>query len=261
MKYFALIARAALCLGAVLAQPSHAVILTRTTADGDGADAYVRGNMTNVNFGAEGVVTTRNTPGNAANNYKTYFRFDLSGLEVNGVGLQDLDDSQIVNATFKFTTLTPRPNISFEVYAIVGGLPGDLAGGWTESGINYGNAPGNVESVTLATYFTSSPGDENGNYMISLGTISAFDSTVGGVVSFSSSALTDLIRNDANNLVTLALRRTDRGGIVQLASKETLTGSLIPTLEIETIPEPSTFALGLAGVGALLFAARRSRHD
>jgi len=254
MRTIGFISRAMSGIAIVLTlSTAQAVILTRTTANGSGADAYVRGSVTNSNFGSSGVITTRNSPGGGNNNYKSYFRFDLSGL-----GLETLDDNNITSATFKFTTLTARDNISFEVFAIVGGLPGDLAGGWTESGINYANAPGNVESGTLATFFTSSPGDENGNYMISLGTISVFNSTVGGVVSFSSSALTDLIRNDANNLVTLALRRTDRGGNVDLASKETLTGSLIPTLEIEAIPEPSTFALGLAGVGALLFAARRS---
>ncbi len=238
---------------------AQAVILTRTTNDGNGADSYVRGSQTNDNFGLSTTITTRNS-GTAGNNYKAYFRFDLSGLNVNGVALTDLDDSQILSATFKFTTLTARDNVSFEVFAIVNGLPGDMAGGWTESGINYNNAPGNVASDTDFNFLTSSPGDENGNYMISLGTISTFNSTVGGVVSFSSSALTDLIRNDANNLVTLALRRTDRGFPLELASKETLSGSLIPTLEIEAIPEPSTVALGMAGVGALLFAARRSRR-
>jgi hypothetical protein len=260
MKTFALYRMLVCTVAATLGLSSaQAVILTRNTAHGSGADAYVQGSMTNSNFGSSGVITTRNTPGNAANNYKAYFRFDLSGLEVNGVGLNDLDNSQILSATFKFTTLTVQANISYEVFAIVGGLPGDLAGGWAESGINYFNAPGNQSGTTQLNYLTMAPGDENGNYMISLGTISTFSSTVGGVVSFSSAALTDLIRNDNNSLVTLALRRTDRGGIVQIASKETTSGSLIPTLEISAIPEPSTIALGIGGAILLLAGTARSR--
>lgn len=85
----------------------------------------------------------------------------------------------------------------------------------------------------------------------------------GAVHSFSSTALTDLIKNDTNGLVTVMLRRTDTQGVLHLASAENTLGYAAPTLtvtapSIAAVPEPGTAAVGVA-LFAVALARRRHR--
>ncbi len=216
---------------------------------GEGADAYVQGSAPNENFGSSTVITTRDGSGNSSNVYKDYFRFDLSDL--------DGDFARAISVTFKFVSLTARGGVSFDFYLLLDGLPADASPqttGWTESGINYNNAPGNVASGSATGFITSSPGDENGNYLTYLGSVDT-KTSVGTTVSFSSAALLKAVQNDTNGFLTLAIRRSDPSGIVQLASKENVGGYAPPTLVIDApkipdVPEPSTF--GLVALGAFL---------
>lgn len=250
-----------LLIGAVLAfaaQEARSDIVIRTTDFGEGADAYVRGGQSVVNFGTAPVLVTRNQTGSANHNYKDYLRFDLSG--------SDLDLFNAISVTLEFVSTTSRSGVGFEFYGLPDGLPGDTTNGWTETGITYANAPGNPTGVTDRTFLTSPPGDENGNYLTLLGSLpnETTGSTSSPVThSFSSQSLLDLIRNDNNSLVTIALRRLDTTqGIVELASKENLSFYDFPTLTITApgIPEPSAFNLGLFSVLLLGYGVWRTNR-
>ncbi|MCX8156510.1 MAG: DNRLRE domain-containing protein [Verrucomicrobiae bacterium] len=236
---------------------NHAAVVSITTAMGQGADAYVWGQQPTLNFGSSGVISSRNNPGNPARNYKDYFRFDLSSVS-------GYDWANATSVTLRFSSQRVLSGVAWEFYGLPDGLPGDAAGGWTESGINYNNAPGNVSDPAALGFITSAPGDENGNYLTLLGSLTGQTTGAGTVHNFSSSALLDLIKNDHNGLITIAVRRLDNQGIVQLVSKESTSGFLIPTLVIDAplsvIPEPAEYAL--LGVlflgGCYLWQRRRS---
>jgi len=233
--------------------PLQADVFTVTTASGRGADAYVQGSVPTSNFGSSTVITTRDGPGNASNVYKDYFRFDLSN--------SGFDLANATSVTFSFVTLTARTGTGFGFYVVPDGQPGDAAPsttGWTELGITYDNAPGNAASGTATGFITASPGDENGNFLSSVGTLS-IDTTVAGTVSFSSAGLLAAVMGDSNGLLTIALLRTDPNGIVQVASKENTGGYMFPTLQITAspVPEPGVVALTGLGLGCLVFITRR----
>lgn len=238
-----------------LAVGAHAAVVSLTTAMGEGADAYVWGQQTTRNFGSRRVITSRNNPGNPANNYKDYFRFDLSSVS-------GYDWANATSVTLQFSSQTTREGVGWEFYGLPDGLPGDSLTGWTETGINYANAPGNVADPYALGFITAAPGDENGNYLTVLGTLTGQNTGAGTVHSFSSSALLDLIKNDQNGLITIAFRRLDNQGIVQLASKETRTNFQIPTLIIDAplsvVPEPAEYALlGVLFLGGCYWWQRR----
>lgn len=243
----------ALCI--VLAFSMHGAVVSITTAMGNGADAYVWGQQPDDNFGDKTLVTSRNNPGNAANNYKDYFRFDLSSVS-------GYDWANATSVTLQFSSQTSRSGVDWEFYGLPDGLPGDSLAGWTEMGITYNNAPGNVPGVTDLGLITSPTGDENGNYLTLLGSLTGQNTGAGTVHSFSSSALLDLIKNDQNGLITIAFRRLDNQSIVQLASKETGTPWQIPTLLIDAplsvVPEPAEYALlGVIFLGGCYWWQRR----
>lgn len=226
-------------------------ILTRTTSYGVGADAHVRGAVSSQNYGDSEVVTTRNQGNSVNHNFKDYFRFDLTG--------SGLDLADATSVTFEFVTLSTRFDVGFEFFAIPEGLPGDALDGWAEMEITYDSAPGNHSDKRSHGYYTEPPGDENGNYLVSLGSVSDLTTTFGGVVSFSSASLLDLVKDDANGVITLALVRIDNGSSVHIASKENLLGFDAPRLVIDMtmVPEPS--ALALCGLGMLVICARATR--
>jgi len=236
--------------------PVQADVFTVTTASGRGADAYVQGSFPTSNFGDSAVITTRDGIGNAANVYKDYFRFDLSN--------SGYDLANASSVTFSFVTLTARTGTGFGFYVLPDGQPGDASPattGWTELGITYNNAPGNAASGTATGFITASPGDENGNFLNAVGTLT-LDTTAGGTVSFSSASLLAAVKGNSNGLLTIALVRTDTAGIVQIASRENTGGFMFPTLQINApnispVPEPGVAALTGLGLGCLVFITRR----
>ncbi len=235
---------------------AHCATLIRTTAYGEGADDYVWGGDPTANYGASEQLTTRNNAGNAANNYKTYLRFDLSGSMV--------ELANATSATLEFTAAAARTGVGFSFFGLPDGLPGDAATGWSESGLDYQNAPGNVPGAADLGFLTTSPGDENGNYVLALGSLSGVTTSAGGVITFSGSSLLNFILQDTNGFVTIAIRRTDHQGVLHLASKENTADYAFPTLVIEgalnpsaPLPEPSALVFLAGGLGMLQILRRR----
>jgi hypothetical protein len=234
---------------------SPAAVVSFTTAMGLGADAHVWSHQPTRNYGDTDVITTRNIDGHPTMNFKGYFRFDLSTLS-------GYDWANATSVTLTFASINGSHGINWEFYGLPDGLPGDSATGWTEMGINYNNAPGNAASTSDIGFITSPPGDENGNYLTLLGSLTGQNTGGGTVHSFSSSALLDLIKNDQNGLITIAVRRLDDRGMVHLASKETDTGYAIPMLLIDAplsvVPEPAEYALlGVVFLGGCYLWQRR----
>ena len=235
---------------------TRATLFEVTTGTGRGADSYVQGSAVSTNFGASGLLTTRSNAGNASNNYKVYLRFDLSSLAA--------DLSQATSATLKFSTISANTGIGFSFFAVPDGLPGDSATGWTESGITYTNAPGTPASITNLGFITAPGADENGNYVVALGSLTGLTTGGGAQHSFSTSSLLDLVKSDTNGLLTIALNRNDTKGIIHIASDENTSGFLVPTLVIDTpslaaVPEPGTGLIGLGLLGLGIFRRKRAR--
>lgn len=214
-----------------------------TTATGNGADSYIRGNQPTTNFGTSSVLRIKNAVPNVSgnNNRKTYLKFDLSsfgstavtnarlsltigdaptGVSVNGAGLQ-----------------------SFAVYGLFDNDPGET---WLENSINWNNAPGN-DSAALNGLLSNT--SLLGNFTIN------GDGTAGASVSLSNNALASFLNADTNDLATFIILRTTldangSGYVHNFASKEhaTLTA---PSLEINystAVNIPGTAMLGLFGL-------------
>ena len=128
-------------LASALTSQVKAAIITLTTADGQGADARIRGGtLANNNYGTESFVAVRFPPVNAsqfANSRKTYLRFDLStlGALVTGVQLE-----LTTTAGFQITN-----TLTFDVYGL---NDGDSGESWAETGITWNNAPQNNTGST-----------------------------------------------------------------------------------------------------------------
>lgn len=197
------------------------------TAFGRGADAYGQGSVPTTNFGASPLITTRSTPGNPPNNYKDYLRFDLSAAAA------EIDLASASAATLSFAVTGRNGTVTFDFYGLPDGLPGDAASGWAELGLTFGNGPGNAgKGGADLSFFTTAPGDSNGNFLSSLGQQSVLNPAANATVSFSSAALLNWIKSDTNGLVTIALRRGDAAGIIHLHSKENTLGLAAPTLTV-----------------------------
>ena len=232
-------------LVALLAAPS-AFALTITTADGVGADTYVRWatNPTDpepdTNYGSVTSIRVASPffPPNAfAGTRKTYLRFDLSALGSGGVADAELQ-------------LTFLGGDADDTEINVWGLDdGDVGESWDESTITWNNAPGNFQSHWIPDL----------NRTTQLGSfVRAGDAQNLDVLTFSSASLVDFLNADTDGQVTILLTGNSSSAtdFSSLASKESAavgTGNAIPpTLEI-TVPEPAAALLLLVG---LLGAAR-----
>ena len=219
---------------------------TITTADGDGADAFLErrdGGSAHetTNYGTDGNLRTRYHAGLGLYR-KSYLRFDLSGIT-----------QSIVSASFE---LTANNNDSIgqvmAVYGLTDGVTGEGApggGGWSETGITWNNAPANDLSPGLGV-----TGDAT-----LLGTFAK-----GGMdapTMFTDPALVTFLNNDSNGLVTLIVgpNTTDDGGDISWYSKE--AAGTAPALSVTVVPEPSSMVLLLivAAGGLLRFRGPRNR--
>ena len=177
-----------------------------TTADGDGADAYVHwfsniATIADQNNGGSGVVEVKNA-GDLQSDYmyrKGYFRFDLS----------DIDPATVTDATFELTVGTSSSDQTFSVYGLNDGNADETwIEGTSASNLNVltDSDPSNDDWIT----WNNAPGNASGNGVdpseaTLLGT---FTGDVNGeTVGISGSALLDFLAADTDGLVTLIVTR------------------------------------------------------
>ncbi|MEO8205050.1 MAG: DNRLRE domain-containing protein [Chthoniobacterales bacterium] len=220
--------------------------ITITTADGRGADAYVRGgDYSDTNFGTSEQILTRYANSESSRE-KDYFRFDLSGLNI--------DPSKSAQTpVFSFTSESKIDSLGYNLYILNDGTPGDSVKGWEETSITYNNAPGN--NLETNGFLTGKEGSMTliGEYKLS--------GDVGDTLSLAFDNA--FLLNDTNGLVTFALVRTSSGKATDIASKESkfTPPSLTVGLVSEAVPEPAEIISAvaiLAAIGGLLLGKFKS---
>ncbi len=226
--------RFAIVLGIVAAwQASASADVILTTADGNGADAYIHQNSPSTNFGASGnLEVKRDTRENENWDRKTYLRFDISSLTVT-----------VASAKLELEFAEPAGwNRTHALYGLneKDGTETDIDDNWDESGLTWNNAPGhdNDSTVTDATF---------------LGELQIVENQT-GIVTYNQSAISDFLNADEDGLVTFILYRSDSGITVEKFHSKETTGedAMAPTLTMTLIPEPaSVLMLGLCGMLAL----------
>ena len=176
------------------------------------------------------------------NDYKPYMRFDLSSFTptITSASLDLIAQGEAMEANDVLTV---------NVYGLNDGTAGETT--WTEGGITWNNAPGNVT--------TSDAGFVNSTL---LGTFDVTDngSIVGTTYSFSSAALITFLNADTNNKVTIMLSSAEGSGDDADANYVSFAGFEHATYDgpkLTVIPEPAT--MGLLGIGGLLALVRKNR--
>jgi len=236
-----------------VAAPTEAgVIATITTADGNGADARVRGGTgANLNFGIDSALGVRFGPAGATQfdtSRKSYMRFDLSTLLVPVV-----DAELQVTINQGFTILVPA---TFQVYGLIDNAVNEnwLEGagtGQVVAGITWNNAPANN---------TASPnGFLAGAVFLGETTYSGsfFD---GQTLSFSYASIANFINADTNDLVTFMLASKNINPTNNYTFGSGEGGDVAKPTLILSVPEPSSLALlGFGLIGLVGFARRKNR--
>ena len=219
--------------------PSQARAISITTADGNGADAYVLSNAPNSNFGSSTTVQVKYAAGGVPGfQRKGYFRFDLSGV------MTPLDD-----ATLTLTIGDPVggvPVVGLQTFSVYGLLDGDPGETWGESTITWNNAPAN--DTSNGNGVLSPPGSFLGDFSLT-GT-----GTPGTPVTLSGSDLVDFLNADTDDLATFIVVRdtfdpNSNGWIHSFASKENTTLAPATLSVTESVPEPLTLFGSILAVG------------
>ena len=197
-KYVILI----LAVGVLL--PALAIASTITTANGVGADTHITRSDPNSNFGSEDHFSIKNDSGTGDVDRKGYIRFDVGCLS-----------NAISSATLSLTFVTAAAGSANTNTFNVFGLSNEDGDLWSESDINWSNAPANNQSS--GTGFTSDA--------VFLGTFTITLSQLGDSIPFTSPQLIEFLNNDTNGLVTLMLSRQSPASLHNqaFASKENLS--------------------------------------
>lgn len=252
------LARIALVLAGPVMMSGAVQAAIITTATGtNGADSWVQANSAGTNNGSSQVVNVRTSDSSTGTvrNDLTYLRFDISSIQ----------PGTVTNASLGLynnrAPLGGSYNRKINVYGLLNGDAGDSATGWTESGINYNNAPGLVSPPP--TNGSSSGIDSTRTVLLGYFTTGG---TTGDLISTGDlSALASFLNADTNGLVTLILATDDTTNSNQerYASKEATSlssgpavtaGTYAPRLEVSVaIPEPAS----LGGLGVMGLALRR----
>jgi len=229
-----------------------------TTADGNGADAFVRGTGTwnhyaDTNFGNADTVKIKHI-GNLGDCRKAYLRFDLSGVS-----------SEVLAATLKLTLDGgTTEGFSYNVYGLLDGHPGE---NWVEGDggsdnsplgeLTWNNAPANF--TTWGNGVIDSETWDLGYYSV------AANTSAGTVVNFSGNNLLSFLNADTNDLATFLITRrgpySQRLGN-QIRTKENTLGAP-PTLDLTLapVPEPSTFLIwSIVGLVGIAWYRKRQRR-
>ncbi len=190
-------------------------------------DARIRTVGRDTNYGADSYISSQ---WNASGYQKGYIKFDTSSLT-----------KTVANATLElvvnFNNIASNSWQDIEVYGLDDGTTGEDT--WTNLGITWNNAPGNVtndpSAFTNATFlgqFHILPTDVAGTVIKLTGT--------------KGSALVNFLNADSNNTVTIMINSiTGTGSAVAFASKEDTIGPYAaPKLDIEMASTVITTADG-----------------
>ena len=215
--------------------PPGDVFEYRTSGASSNADATVKASAPATNFGSEtGLsVAGNSSAGSFTAAAKTYYRFDVSGLPtlktaVLRLAIQETKDLSMVN--FVFTA-----RLVF--------LP-DSADGWSESTINWTNAPLNN---------TATNGFLAGTTLVSSLTTDASSVPSAGSVIALDASITQINANKgANGLVSYAMNTTTPTASIVFASKEhpTLPAPTLQVTYASPLPKRPSFLTAAAGAGA-----------
>ncbi len=211
-----------------------------TTADGDGADAFVLRQSPDANYGDLAFVRVKNAaafPSGDDFDRKGYLRFDLPSV------------SDVIAASFEMTISedTHGNPVGGPQQFTVFGLIDGIAEAWKELGITWTNAPandtGSANGVTADAVWL-------GEFVIE-GT-----GAPGAVVSLTSDALLDFVQSDTDRLLTLIVVRDTfdddhEGWAHSFASKEHLTFDP-PRLILTSSCEADLDGTGDIGFGDIL---------
>jgi hypothetical protein len=243
---FALIAINGVCV-------AGAAGATITTANGSGADSFIRRGNATTNYGASGAVEVKYGATNDSTNRKGYLKFDLTSLNNAASDNVSAASLKLVVSSFSDSDGTPKTAATFTLFGLVDGTTGEdfvEGDGGTDNNpageIRWDNAPGNVTSSDTGVTNVF----EIGDFTIS--------NTLGSVATVNASSLVTFLNSDTNNVATFILvRKTqDQGLTTSFASKENTTYAA-PTLEITLVPEPSALSL-LALPAAACLRRRRA---
>lgn len=204
----------ALIAGAMLiVNPNATEAVTISTADGNGADSYVRLGQAGTNFGGSGNIVVKDA-GTASTTRHGYLRFDIS---TTGGAFDD--------ATLTFDVSTnnssggnPPPNAyTVNVYGLADGAAGE---NWGEGAINWNNAPSNDTANNRLT-----------RPAILLGSFNVPAVSPPNSVNFTSEALAGFLNQDTDGNATIILQREGggNGNNLAFASKEN-AGQPAPSL-------------------------------
>jgi len=224
--------------------PTYAGLITLSTDDGQGADAYIRGGIyDDLFFGSEPDLIVKSASPDYSR--KSYLRLDLSTVSESAANaVLDLSIANVPGGGFN-----PDTDHVFRVYGLIDDHRSE---NWAENTLSWYRAPANVRDS----------GNDLTSDAVLLGTgVTPKTVSLGDIVSFSSSALTDFINLDTNDLVTFIL--TDDTGVTSpadFAAREN-TSYAPPTLRLTTsaVPEPSMAVL-LSTAAAALFSYRWVRR-
>lgn len=163
-----------------------------TTANGNGADSFIRLGQATTNFGSSGGVVVKDSNGGSTTRLG-YLRFDLAGAEKN-----------FTDATLSLDVTTNNQGgggSTPQVHTVnIYGLNDGVGENWGESTINFNNAPGNgpTEFVNADTTL--------------LGSITVPASATPNTINFQSGALAAFLNQDNDGQATIILQRDGGNG-------------------------------------------------
>lgn len=163
-------------------------------------DTYVNGDSTtnqSANYGTLALLRIEDKGGIAQR--KTYLRFRVPSLA--SLGWSGFSGSQLLLTTNDWSTTAAY---TLSVFGLNNGHAGDAPSGWTETGINYLNAPANN---TASNSFLAAESTSLGNWSVPAGTHVAG----GARLAFAAAALDTFLAADTNGYVTLMVRRNGGG--------------------------------------------------
>ncbi|MEM6821036.1 MAG: hypothetical protein AAF558_03685 [Verrucomicrobiota bacterium] len=180
-----------------------------TTADGNGADTMVRGgNHSAKNSGGAGVIVPKGGEPIAFHR-KAIVRFDLSAVSPEGAA------KLVLKVAVK--NGAPKSDVPLEIYGVKDGVDLDEApekGGWSE-GTEKNQASTDPAAISWDAIESALGMDlvnlSSGEKLVKLG--NATVPTGGDTLEFSSEKLTDWVKSDQNQLVTLIISASSNAGV------------------------------------------------